>query len=267
MAARQDPNSQATVPVQTFWRRWRKARHALPLAATLALLVSTAATAEPIPLPTTRAPCAAFAVDAEYVSRFLVMDLEGGNVPLRIPIQFLEDFWDHNQGFADTAQLFRVEIGTVQPVGRKESGRRNREGIWNWITFVIKDVLPLERLAVLSAESWSAVIGGDQARRLESYAPSPGPFGLAEIRSDAPQPTSDFRTNTYIAKSNDGVLTAVLSCNALGSVPYPGCQHWFRATGMDVELSYRRTELPNWQALQEDVTAFAECLTRPAPQP
>ncbi len=237
------------------------------LGASLPLLLSTAVAAESIstPLPESRAPCAAFAVDAEYVSQFLVMDLEGGNVPLRIPIQFLEDFWDHKQGFADTAQLFRVEIGTFQPVSRKESGRRNKEGIWNWITFVVKDVLPLERLAVLSAESWSAVIGGDQARRLESYAPSPGPFGLAEIRSDAPQPTSDFRTNTFIAQSNDGVLAAVLSCNALGSFPFPGCQHWFRAAGMDVELSYRRTELPNWKALQEDVTTFLICATRKHP--
>jgi hypothetical protein len=45
----------------------------------------------------------------------------------------------------------------------------------------------------------------------------------------------------------------------------PVCEHWFRAAGMDVDLSYRRTELPNWQALQEDVTTFLICATRKHP--
>ena len=267
MAARQDPNSQATVPVQTFWRWRRKARHALPLAATFALLLSTAATAEPTPLPTTRAPCAAFTPEADYIEQTLIMQLEGREIGLRIPRVFLEDVWDLQPGFKDTAQLFRVEIGSFTPVSRAEAVRRNKRGIWNWMHFVITDWVPLDRLAVLSAESRSAVIGGNSTRDLDSYEPQPGPFGLTEIRSDAPQPTPHFRSNTYISRSNDGTLSAVLSCNVPGSVMNPICLHWFRAAGMDVELSYRRTELPNWQALQDDVTAFAQCLTRAAPQP
>lgn len=45
----------------------------------------------------------------------------------------------------------------------------------------------------------------------------------------------------------------------------PMCQHHFRTAGMDVKLSYRRTELPNWQALQADVTAFLTCATSQGP--
>ncbi len=48
----------------------------------------------------------------------------------------------------------------------------------------------------------------------------------------------------------------------------PVCQHHFRAAGMDVKLSYRRTELPNWppdtQALQ-DTSRLLTCATRPGP--
>jgi hypothetical protein len=118
---------------------------------------------------------------------------------------------------ADTAQLFRVEIGTFTPVSRAETGRRNTRDVWNWMDFLIGDKVPLERMAVLSAELASSVIGGDLGRSFETYVP--------------------------------------------GSVMNPMCQHNFRAAGMDVKLSYRRTELPNWQALQADVTAFLTCAT------
>ena len=181
------------------------------------------------------------------------MQLEGREIGLRIPRVFLEDVWDLQPGFKDTAQLFQVEIGSFTPVSRSETGRRNKRGIWNWMHFTIGDKIPLDRLAVLYAELGSAVIGGDNSR------------DLARIRSDAPQPTPSFRTNTYISRSADGTLAAVLSCNVPGSVMNPVCEHYFRSAGMDVKLTYRRTELPNWQALQDDVTAFLGCLTRPAP--
>lgn len=189
------------------------------------------------------------------------MQLEHRRVDLQVPVEFFEDPWDRKNGFADTAQLFRVEIGSFLPVSRPETGRRNKQDIWNWMTFLIGDKLPLEKMAVLHAEVGSGVIGGNLNRDFASYAPVPGPFGLNEIRSDAKQPTSPFRTNTYLSRTTDGALTAVVSCNVPGSVLSPGCQHWFRAAGMDIELDYRRTELPNWQALQEDVTKFLTCAT------
>jgi hypothetical protein len=241
--------------------------HALVMAATLC--ASTAlgkpVLTTPTPLPEDRNPCAAFTADADYVAQTLIMQLEGREVSLRVPRQFFEDPWDFHSGFADTAQLFRVEIGTFTPVSRAETGRRNTRDVWNWMHVLISDQIPLERMAVLSAELASSVIGGDLGRSFETYVPVPGPFGLAEIRSDAPQPTPGFRTNAYAAQTQDGSLTAVLSCHVPGSVMNPVCEHWFRAAGMDVKLSYRRTELPNWQTLQDDVTAFLTCATRPGP--
>lgn len=245
----------------------RISAHALAMAATLcaSAVLGKPLSTTPTPLPADRTPCAAFTADADYVAQTLIMQLEGRKVPLRVPVQFFEDVWDFRQGFADTAQLFQVEIGTFTPVSRAETGRRYKRGIWNWMHFLIGDKIPLERMAVLSAELASSVIGGDMGRSFESYVPVPGPFGLAEIRSDAPQPTPSFRTNTFVFRSEDGALTAVLSCNAPDSVMNPMCQHHFRTAGMDVKLSYRRTELPNWQALQADVTAFLTCATSQGP--
>jgi hypothetical protein len=228
------------------------------------MLWSTNAFAEPVAtkptlLADSRTPCIAFTDDADYISRSLIMHLEGRLVPFRIPRQYFEDFWDQQDGLADTSRLFNVEIGTFVPVSRAETGYRNMQNIWNWMTFVIGDKLPLEDIAVLSAESWSEVIGGNRDRKLDNYDPLAGPFTLTEIRSDALQPKPAFRTNTYIARLNGGTLSAVISCNAQGSGANPMCQHWFRAAGMDVELDYRRVELPNWQALQHDVTTFLTC--------
>lgn len=249
----------------------RGLKHAVPpaiacasRAAFASMLLSMSAHAKPVATEPTvlaenRTPCIAFTDDADYISQSLIMQLEDRAVPLRVPKQFFEDFWDQRDGFADTAQLFRVEIGTFFPVSRAETGRRNRQDIWNWMTFLIGDKLPLEDLAVLSAESRSGVFGGNQDRILDSYKLLAGPFSLAEIRSDGLPPTPPFRTNTYIARLDDGTLSAVLSCNAQGSVAFPGCLHWFRAAGMDVQLSYRRVELPNWRALQHDVTTFLTC--------
>lgn len=201
----------------------RISAHALAMAATLC---ASAAFGKPVfttptPLPADRTPCAAFSADADYVAQTLIVQLEGREVPLRVPVQFFEDVWDFRQGFADTAQLFQVGIGTFTPVSRAETGRRNKRGIWNWMHLLISDKIPLERMAVLSAELASSVIGGDLGRSFESYVP--------------------------------------------GSVMNPMCQHHFRAAGMDVKLSYRRTELPNWQALQADVTAFLTCATSQGP--
>ena len=75
-------------------------------------------------------------MDAEYVETTVVRQLEGGEVTLRVPEQYFEDAWDQAGGFRDTAQLFAVEIRTFAPITRAEEGRRNRQGIWNWMHFL-----------------------------------------------------------------------------------------------------------------------------------
>jgi hypothetical protein len=41
----------------------------------------------------------------------------------------------------------------------------------------------------------------------------------------------------------------------------PRCRQSFRAAGLDVQLSYRRTELAHWREFQAQVTAFLTCAT------
>jgi hypothetical protein len=243
------------------------ARLIATIAATIVMVSTDGANAEPVsttptPLPVDRAPCAAFTEEADYVSQALIMQLEGREVPLRVPIQFFEDLWDHRQGFSDTAQLFRVEIGTFLPVSREETGRRNKQDIWNWMTFPISDYIPLEELAEYHVESDVNTL------RVPPTYPnlprSPGPFGLLKLGSEDFQPPRPDAREVFVSLDPNGTLSAVLSCDTPLSANYPICIHWFRGSGMDVQLDYRRTELPNWQALQNDVTDFLTCATSPS---
>lgn len=254
--------------------RWLTNARPLLLISAMALILSSPvaganpASTQPTPLPPDRDPCAAFTEDATYVSLSLMShggtdwktDWEESAIPLRVPEQFIEDPSYHQEGSADYALLFRVWIGTFLPVGRED---RNKPDFRHWMAFVVGDnTVPLEELAVSRVESHSGERGRPWGRGLDSYKPVPGPFGLAEIRSDVLQETQVFQANTYIARREDGTLSAVLSCNAEHAVADPECHHWFRAAGADVSLEYRRSELPNWRALQKDVTTFLTCTTR-----
>jgi hypothetical protein len=237
----------------------------VPMAAMFLLLSSGGVGAEPTstvptPLPEARAPCAAFTKDADYVAHTLIMQLETREVPLRVPVQFFEDIWDHKQGFADTGQLFRVEIGTFTPVSREETGRRNKQDIWNWMTFVISDRIPLEEIAEYRVENDVNTLRVPPI--FADLSRSAGPFGLLALGRGDGQPHLPHQREVFISLSPSGDLSTVLACDTTLSANYPICLHWFRAAGMDVELDYRRTELPNWQSLQDDVTAFLNCATQ-----
>ncbi len=185
------------------------------------------------------------------------MQLEDRVVLLRIPRPFFEDFWDQRDGFADTAQLFRVEIGTFLPVSRAETGRRNKHDIWNWMTFVLSDRLPLEELAEFHVEK-----DVNTLRVPPTFSDMPrsaGPFGLLSLRRGDGQQQRPNEREVFVSLDSVGSLSAVLTCDTPLSASYPICIHWFRAAGIDVELDYRRVELPNWRALQNDVTVFLMC--------
>ncbi|WP_443214241.1 hypothetical protein [Rhodobacter sp. NSM] len=214
---------------------------------------------EPTLLAESRTPCVAFTDEADYVSQSLIMDLENRQVQLRIPKPFFEDFWDRRDGFADTAELFRVEIGTFLPVSRAETGRRNKQDIWNWMTFVISDRIPLEELAEYHVEKDVTTVRVPPT--FSDLPRSDGPFGLLSLRRGDGQKQRPNEREVFVSLDSIGSLSSVLTCDTPLSANYPICIHWFRAAGVDVELDYRRVELPNWRALQEDVTAFLTCST------
>ena len=213
---------------------------------------------DPTPMAADRDPCALFTPDATYVTHTIRMQLENRKVKMRVPVEYFEDRWDQQDGFEDTAQLFSVEIGTFLPVSRPETGRRNKQHIWNWMDFIVRDIKPLEEVAAMGATDW---IRGNTRTKLSDFPRLPGPFGLVEIRSDGRQPDVGFRKDYFLAEAEGGKLEAFFTCSAPDGFINPGCQMLFRSNNMDTKASFRRAELSNWLKIKNDIDQFLACAT------
>ena len=215
----------------------------------------------PTLIPDDLDPCWAFTEEATYVNQTIIMQLEQREVKMRVPIDYFEDRWDRKDGFRDTAQLFRVEIGSFLPVTRPETAERQKKGLRSLLQILVSDHIPMEKLAPLQAELF--VRGGNYDRPLEDYVRMPGPFGLQEIESPSEEAYDQNppERRIYISVESSGALSAILKCHKPGFVLNPGCEHFFSAAGLDVSLSYDLFELPNWRRIQGDVTRFLTCAT------
>ncbi len=205
--------------------------------------------------------CHAFTPGADYVETTVIRQLEGGEVTFRVPKQYFEDFWDRRGGYRDTSQLFRMEIGTWEPVTREETGERNARGIRNWMTFTLGDVISLERVATIGADSFAP-----PEVPLAAYPPRPGPEGLAWLdtpyASDKDRPERDV----FVDPAPPAPLATVIACTSPLYPPSrsPNCTQHFRAGQLDVQLLYDRDELPRWREFQAQVRAFVTCSTSEA---
>ena len=173
-----------------------------------------------------------------------------------MPEQYLEDFWDRRGGFRDTAQLFRVEITSWEPVTREETGERNAKGIWNWMDFVVGDHDPLPELAALRADLF-----GDPRPPVTAYDQRSGPYGLAWLDMPNSSLTETPQEDGFVFPPDLAALETVIECSSPHDplVRHPVCSQAFRAGDVDVWLDYRQTELSRSRDLQAQVRAFVTC--------
>jgi len=194
--------------------------------------------------------------DEDLLDFTLIMDLEGGEVRLRYPAVYADNpkFAAHPR--KDTAELFRP-VGTddFEPLPYGEASRRNRAGIWNWMYILVNDVLPLEEIAKIAL----GVRINDRDKPLELDRSAPAPYGLRELAKIRDYPDRDV----FMELGPDRKVLTVISCSEdePPSVPFPGCSIYFRASDMDVKLTFRRTELYRWQELTSKVETFLACAT------
>ncbi|MES2143930.1 MAG: hypothetical protein V4516_06130 [Pseudomonadota bacterium] len=228
------------------------------LVAGLLGLTSVTVAQDALPEPRWGDPCARFTPDATYVTSTIIMQLEKREVQLRVPVDYFEDAWDRVDGFADTAQLFSVEMGTFDPISRPEDAARRKRGEKRRpMTFIVSDVVPFDRLGPIWAEQFMK--SGDFRHPLSLYPRHPGPFGLSRIFAWGQEQSYDFQEDLLIAERPDVGVTAVIACDKPGSVKRPGCDHSFSTNGLDVGLDYDLEDLRNWERLQSDVSKFLAC--------
>jgi hypothetical protein len=154
-----------------------------------------------------------------------------------------------------------VEIGTFAPITRREEGERNRQGIWNWMHFVVSDNVPLPEMAAIGVGTFQ-----HPPPPVTTYAMRPGEHDLTWLDTPYASDTTDPRDDVFVLPASYDAMTTVLTCTSPLYPPSrnPRCEQSFRAADLDVQLSYDRTELPRWREFQAQVTAFLTCATSEA---
>lgn len=199
-------------------------------------------------------PCYLFTDEADYLEFDLRLQLRDDKiVHFRVPIDYIEDKWMYPNGGELTAKSFRVGAEFFEPVSRLESHNRNKSGVWDWMPFIVKSILPLEEIALFYADFAS----GERRESIEGYQTFTADFGF--MRLD--HPVRLRSRETYIVKLPNGEISDVVRCSQEGQVPYPNCLHTFEYQDVSVEFSYRKTETPNWRDMRVRLVQFLTCAT------
>ncbi len=212
-------------------------------------LATSAGTDRPEP---NRDPCYLFTGDAEYFEFDLRLHLRDDKiVPFRVPIDYIEDNKMYPNGGELTAKSFQVGMEAFEPVSRFEAHNRNKSGIWDWMPFIVKSLLPLEEITLIYAHNAS----GERRESIDDYQLLAADFGLFQLD----HPVRVRSNETYIVKSLDGQISDVVRCSQEGQVPYPSCFHTFEYQDITVAFTYRRTETPNWRDMRLKLERFLSC--------
>jgi hypothetical protein len=213
------------------------------------------------PEPTFGDACALFTADATYVTWAIDMDLEGREVQIKVPADYFEDRLDPTIIQRTTSKLFSVEIGTFLPVTRPQTAEKHKAGLMDYMTFLVGDYIELDKIALHMIEQYKV----RQKKPLSEYVAKPVDFALYDVEMDHPYLQDEFAYSVYLDARPDEKFSAVISCHAPGTVKNPGCDHFFVAANLDVDVHYNRNYLPYWREIQNSIAKFLTCEHKPKP--
>lgn len=220
----------------------------------IAGVLPLAASAGPDSLEANGDPCYLFTYDAEYFEFDLRLQLrDDKTVHFSVPIDYIEDQWLYPFGGEITAKLFQVGTELFEPVSRLESHNRNKAGIWNWAHFTVQSLVPLEVLVLKNVRSAS----GELHESITDLQLLPAEFDMLKVNHSL----KTYSKTTYISKTVDGEITDVFLCSQLEQGPFPICSQYFEYDDITVKVTFRQSELSNWQHLRSNLIQFLTCAT------
>jgi hypothetical protein len=77
-------------------------------------------------------------------------------------------------------------------------------------------------------------------------------YGLASVRQVPPAVGRWMWNSTYRLEEN-GIFQTSIICNGAGTVPAPGCQHFFLYKHLLIHMNYQADFLPSWREIEHDV--------------
>jgi hypothetical protein len=83
-------------------------------------------------------------------------------------------------------------------------------------------------------------------------------YRALHVEHMAPRPSLSYNEDFFTKKDENGAVITYIRCNALGSGYNPGCQHKFTFNDLEVQASYNRKYLYQWQEIEANVRAFLD---------
>lgn len=206
-------------------------------------------------------PCQFFGGENAMVEWFIEMDLENKLIPMRVPKIYLEDKPDHEEGVHHTAQLFAFMINNFLPVTRPQTSAIHRAQPDNaharqYGTFLVGDYIELREIISFKISRMRGRY--DEMRPMEDAPTVQGPYGLTKVLP----PEGYLERNVYFELSGAGEPTTVIACSTQNAhIRYPSCEMRFRASEVDVDVSFKAPYLPRWATIKQDVERFLTCAT------
>lgn len=132
-------------------------------------------------------------------------------------------------------------------------------GIHDKLAILLTAYVPIQKIAenYVSSEYLSSLQSG-QITNLDN----PEFRGL--FRSPK-KSTKGYFQDVFLA-TNENIVTDVISCNKLGSVPIPHCSHIFESNHYDIKITYPRTQFPRWKELKTGTEKLFQCFTIKQPK-
>lgn len=167
----------------------------------------------------------------------------------KIPANFI----DRPAAAAANPEMTDVLLMALLPdvIGRNKQntgvfGRENSKGQNPLLTILVSE--PQGKPWDLSKIT-AAYDGSQPEYRFDSRGTE---YGLASVRQVPPALGRWMWNNTYRLEES-GILQTSIICNGPGTVPAPGCQHFFLYKNLLIHMNYRADFLPGWREVEHDV--------------
>lgn len=206
-------------------------------------------------------PCQFFGGKNAMVEWFIEMELENKLIPMRVPKIYLEDRPDHEEGVHHTAQLFAFMIDNFLPVTRPQTSAIHRAQPDNaharqYATFLVGDYIELREIISFNISRMRGLY--DEMRPMEDAPTVQGPYGLTKVVP----PEGYLERNVYFDLNDAGEPTTAIDCHTKNEVSrFPSCTMRFRASDVDLNVTFHAPYLPRWATIKRDVERFLTCAT------
>lgn len=187
------------------------------------------------------------------IEQYLSMDKEGRLVPLLVPERFAEDRSDRVQGAIHGAQLFRLDTSTFEPVSRKDTGVRLKQGRRDFMNILLRDFIDISAILRTRLKGFRAT---DSDAYTKDFMSEQHKSGFELVVGDLAPVGSDL---FYLGSKSSPEIVA--ACKTRADLKFPSCVFFFETAGLEVKMTIGEQDFSRWREVKAGVDRFLACIT------